>query len=88
MTSRPLFMSVAESTVILPPIAHVGWRNASSTVTPDSSSRDRPRNGPPEAVIEATLERVGAGGVHGFDSLYAADAEARAVAGELIAVHA
>ena len=40
------------------------------------------------AVIERTLERVGAGGVHGFDSLYAADAEARTVAGELIAVHA
>ena len=39
-------------------------------------------------VIEDTLERVGAGGVHGFDSLYQADAEARAVAGELVAVHA
>ena len=26
MTSRPLFISVAESIVILPPIAHVGWR--------------------------------------------------------------
>jgi 1-deoxy-D-xylulose-5-phosphate reductoisomerase len=40
------------------------------------------------AVTERTLERVGATGVHGFDSLYAADAEARTVAGELIAVHA
>jgi 1-deoxy-D-xylulose-5-phosphate reductoisomerase len=40
------------------------------------------------AVIEATLERVGAVGVHGFDSLYHADAEARAVAGELISVRA
>ena len=40
------------------------------------------------AVIEATLERVGAAGVHGFESLYQADAEARAVAGELIAVRA
>jgi 1-deoxy-D-xylulose-5-phosphate reductoisomerase len=40
------------------------------------------------AVIERTLERVGAAGVHGFDSLYQADAEARTVAGELIAVHA
>jgi 1-deoxy-D-xylulose-5-phosphate reductoisomerase len=40
------------------------------------------------AVIEATLERVGAARVHGFDSLYRADAEAREVAGELIAVHA
>jgi 1-deoxy-D-xylulose-5-phosphate reductoisomerase len=40
------------------------------------------------AVIEATLERVGAGGVHGFDSLYQADAEARTVAAELIPVRA
>ena len=40
------------------------------------------------AVIDATLERVGAAAVHGFDSLYQADAEARTVAGELVAVHA
>src|SRR5215210_2234927 len=40
------------------------------------------------AVIERTLERVGASGVHGFDSLYEADARAREVAGELVAVHA
>jgi 1-deoxy-D-xylulose-5-phosphate reductoisomerase len=40
------------------------------------------------AVIERTLERVGASGVHGFDSLYEADARAREVAGELVAVRA
>jgi 1-deoxy-D-xylulose-5-phosphate reductoisomerase len=40
------------------------------------------------AVIEETLERVGAAGVHSFDSLYDADARAREVAGELIGVHA
>jgi len=40
------------------------------------------------AVIEQTLERVGAHGVHGFESLYQADAEAREVAGELVGVHA
>jgi 1-deoxy-D-xylulose-5-phosphate reductoisomerase len=40
------------------------------------------------AVIESTLERVGAAGVHSFDSLYEADARAREVAGELAAVHA
>jgi 1-deoxy-D-xylulose-5-phosphate reductoisomerase len=40
------------------------------------------------AVIERTLERVGASGVHSFDSLYEADARAREVAGELAAVHA
>jgi 1-deoxy-D-xylulose-5-phosphate reductoisomerase len=40
------------------------------------------------AVIERTLERVGAAGVHSFDSLYDADARAREVAGELVAVHA
>jgi 1-deoxy-D-xylulose-5-phosphate reductoisomerase len=36
------------------------------------------------AVIEQTLERVPATRVHAFDSLYEADAEARAVAGELV----
>jgi 1-deoxy-D-xylulose-5-phosphate reductoisomerase len=40
------------------------------------------------AVIEQTLERVAAAGVHSFDSLYEADARAREVAGELVAVHA
>jgi 1-deoxy-D-xylulose-5-phosphate reductoisomerase len=40
------------------------------------------------AVIERTLEKVGAARVHGFDSLYEADARAREVAGELVAVHA
>ena len=50
MTSRPLFMSVAESIVILPPMSHVGCASASSTVTSASSARVRPRNGPPDAV--------------------------------------
>ncbi len=36
------------------------------------------------AVIEQTLERVPPMRVHAFDSLYAADAEARDVAGELV----
>jgi len=40
------------------------------------------------AVIEQTLDRVGASGVHSFDSLYEADARAREVAGELVAVTA
>ncbi len=36
------------------------------------------------AVIEQTLDRVGAMRVHAFDTLYVADGEAREVAGELI----
>ncbi|HEX2398138.1 MAG TPA: 1-deoxy-D-xylulose-5-phosphate reductoisomerase [Solirubrobacteraceae bacterium] len=36
------------------------------------------------AVIETTLERLGAARVHSFESLYEADREARAVAGETI----
>jgi 1-deoxy-D-xylulose-5-phosphate reductoisomerase len=36
------------------------------------------------AVIEQTLERIPAARVHAFESLYQADAEARAVAGELV----
>jgi 1-deoxy-D-xylulose-5-phosphate reductoisomerase len=37
------------------------------------------------AVIESTLERVGTGRVHGFETLYEADAQARAVAAALVA---
>ncbi len=40
------------------------------------------------AVIEATLEQVGWGRVHSFDTLYDADAQARAVAGALVAQEA
>ena len=40
------------------------------------------------AVIEETLTRLGSGPVHSFESLYAADAEARRTAGELVSVHA
>jgi 1-deoxy-D-xylulose-5-phosphate reductoisomerase len=38
-------------------------------------------------VIERTLDRVGAAAVHSFDSLYEADAHARAVAGKFIPTH-
>ena len=50
MTSRPLFISVAESMVILRPIRHVGCFSASSAETAASSDAVRPRNGPPDAV--------------------------------------
>jgi 1-deoxy-D-xylulose-5-phosphate reductoisomerase len=40
------------------------------------------------AVIEGTLERLPARAVHSFDSLYEADAEARRIAGELVAQEA
>jgi 1-deoxy-D-xylulose-5-phosphate reductoisomerase len=40
------------------------------------------------AVIERTLERVGTGRVHSFETLYAADAQAREVAAELVAMEA
>ncbi len=40
------------------------------------------------AVIEATLDQVGTGRVHSFDTLYDADAQARAVAGALVAEEA
>ena len=50
ISSSPLFASVAESTVILRPIRQVGCASACSGVTSASSSRFRPRNGPPDAV--------------------------------------
>ncbi|MEJ7891114.1 MAG: 1-deoxy-D-xylulose-5-phosphate reductoisomerase [Solirubrobacteraceae bacterium] len=39
-------------------------------------------------VIEATLDQLGSQRVHSFETLYAADATARDVAGEFVSVHA
>jgi 1-deoxy-D-xylulose-5-phosphate reductoisomerase len=39
-------------------------------------------------VIEETLEQLGAKPIRAFETLYEADREARAVAGELLAAHA
>jgi len=40
------------------------------------------------AVVERCLERLASGRVHSFETLYAADREARAVAGELVSARA
>ena len=50
ITSRPLFIRVAESIVIFRPIRQVGWLSAACTVTFARSSGAMCRNGPPEAV--------------------------------------
>ncbi len=50
ITSRPLFIMVAESTVILGPIFQRGWVSASAIVTVSKVSSGRRRNGPPEPV--------------------------------------
>ncbi len=50
MSSRPLFIMVAESMVILAPIFQFGWRRASSGVMRWSSAAVFPKNGPPDAV--------------------------------------
>ena len=50
MTSRPLFMSVAESTVILRPMLQLGCFRASATLTVFSFSTGQSRKAPPEAV--------------------------------------
>ena len=54
ITSRPLFISVDESMVILAPMSQVGCSSASATVTvARARARVRPRNGPPLAVRTA-----------------------------------
>ena len=58
ITSRPLFMRVDESMVILGPIDHVGWASASATVTAPSRSAGQPRNGPPDAVSSSRATSV------------------------------
>ena len=50
MTSRPLFIIVAESTEILAPIDQLGWATASAGVMAPKVDAGRSRNGPPEAV--------------------------------------
>ena len=50
ITSRPLFIMVAESMVILGPMFQVGWASASSRVIREKVSRGRFLKGPPEAV--------------------------------------
>ena len=50
MTSRPLFIIVAESTDIFRPITHFGCAQAWSGVMSCSVDGSRVRNGPPEAV--------------------------------------
>ena len=50
MTSSPLFINVAESTVILRPMRQVGWARASAGRTPSRRPALQPRNGPPDAV--------------------------------------
>ena len=60
MTSRPLFIRVAESTVILRPMRHVGCSRASAGRTPSRRSALHPRNGPPDAV--STSRRTSAAG--------------------------
>ena len=63
ISSRPLFIIVALSTLILAPIDQFGWRTASAGVTPAIRSRLAVRNGPPEAVSRrrSIAERIAAG---------------------------
>ena len=51
MTSRALFISVAESMVIFRPICQVGWLRACSTVACSTFSAGQSRSAPPEAVM-------------------------------------
>ena len=50
MTSKPLFIMVAESMVILAPISQLGCLSACALVAVAICSRGQVRNGPPEAV--------------------------------------
>ena len=59
MSSRPLFISVAESIVILGPIDQLGWASASSGVTAASSAAVRPRKGPPDPVNSSSSSATG-----------------------------
>ena len=51
ITSRPLFIRVAESMVTFGPIDQRGWFSACSTVTRSRSRSGWDQNGPPDAVM-------------------------------------
>src|SRR5918993_4243754 len=55
ITSRPLFIMVAESMVIFGPIRHVGCFSASSGPTSTSLAFSKEKNGPPDAVNNISL---------------------------------
>ncbi|MNE79090.1 hypothetical protein D3C80_1755470 [compost metagenome] len=50
ISSRPLFIMLAESTEILRPMDQLGWAQACSGVTSTSAACGVSRNGPPDAV--------------------------------------
>jgi hypothetical protein len=50
ISSKPLFIMVAESTVILRPIRQLGCFSASAAVLSAVCAAVRPKNGPPDAV--------------------------------------
>ena len=54
-SSKPLFIRVAESMVTFAPMDQLGCLRASDGVTPSSSARVFPKNGPPEAVSRMRL---------------------------------
>ena len=60
ITSKPLFISVAESTVMRPPISHVGWASASSGVVAVRPSMDRRTRSPPGDPPSPVPRRAGA----------------------------
>ena len=59
MTSRALFIMVAESTEIFLPITQLGWAQASSGVTAFKVAGARVLKGPPDAVKMILLTTPG-----------------------------
>ncbi len=66
ISSRPLFIMVAESMEILSPMSQLGWASACSGVTSAMSASDQLRNGPPDAV---RMSRSTAPMLVGFEDL-------------------
>ena len=61
ISSSPLFIKVAQSTVIFSPMVQLGWRRASARVFAAISYRLRPKKGPPEQVSSSRFTSPPAG---------------------------
>src|SRR3954464_15992152 len=80
MTSRPLFIRVAESIVTFGPIDQLGCLSAACSVALRISSLDQVRNGPPDAVMMTLVTSSRRPAVNTWNSALCSESTGRTIA--------